>query len=189
MNESQPSSPLATNIRKWRERRGMSASALAREAGISKSTVSELERGNGNPSLDTLWALAKTLNVPLGGLFNGATSVGETEFRRLVEAPVIAHEGKDFVAQLMASWRNSGEVEVSIVTLASHAKRDSRGNAPGVIERVICMEGLVEVGPAGAVTLLEPGDMIAFRADQPHVYQARDHGARMVVVQQYPASV
>jgi transcriptional regulator with XRE-family HTH domain len=189
MNESQPSSPLANNIRKWRERRGMSVSALAREAGISKSTVSELERGNGNPSLDTLWALAKTLHVSLGGLFIGQAGVGETEFKRLVEAPVIAREGDAFIAQLMAGWRNSGEVEVSIVTLAPNAHRDSRGNAPGVIERVICVDGLVEVGPDGASVLLEAGDMLTFRADQAHRYHARENGGRLVVIQQYPTTV
>jgi transcriptional regulator with XRE-family HTH domain len=187
MTESQPSSPLANNIRQWRLRRGMSVSALAREAGISKSTVSELERGNGNPSLDTLWALAKTLNVSLGGLFIGQAGVGETEFKRLIEAPVIARDGNAFVAQLMAGWRNSGEVEVSIVSLAANAKRDSRGNAPGVVERVICIDGVVEVGPDGGAMVLERGDMLTFRADQPHHYHARENGGQLVVVQQYPS--
>jgi transcriptional regulator with XRE-family HTH domain len=164
----------------------MSASALARDAGISKSTVSELERGNGNPSLDTLWALAKTLHVSLGALFMSQAGRGEVELKRLIDAPAIAHDGDEFVAQLMASWHNSGEVEVSVVTLAPDAKRSSRGNAPGVVERAICISGLVEVGPDGAMALLEPGDMITFRADQPHIYRSRADGGRLLVVQQYP---
>ena len=189
MNESQPLSPLASNLRMWRERRGVSVSALARDAGISKSTVSELERGNGNPSLDTLWALAKTLHVSLGSLFIGQSGRGEVELKRVIDAPVIAHDGDRFTAQLLASWRNNGEVEISVVTLAPNAKRDSRGNAPGVVERAICMDGLVEVGPDDATTLLEPGDMLTFRADQPHIYRSRGEGGRLLVVQQYPAAV
>lgn len=166
----------------------MSASALARDAGISKSTVSELERGNGNPSLDTLWALAKTLHVSLGALFMGQTGRGEAELKRVIDAPVIAHDGEEFVAQLLTSWRNSGEVEVSVVTLAPNAVRQSRGNSPGVVERAICMSGLVEVGPDALMTLLEPGDMLTFRADQPHRYRARSDGGRLIVVQQYPTA-
>ncbi|MFC4224252.1 helix-turn-helix domain-containing protein [Lysinibacter cavernae] len=184
--ESQPLSPLASNLRQWRERRGLSVSGLARDAGISKSTVSELERGNGNPSLDTLWALAKALNVSLGALFVDQGPVGETVFKRLVEAPTIARDGDEFIAQLVSAWRNSGEIEISVVTLAQDGKRDSRGNAAGVIERVVCMRGLVEVGPVGASVLLEPGDMLMFRADQPHIYHARGEGGRLLVVQQYP---
>lgn len=166
----------------------MSASALAREAGISKSTVSELERGNGNPSLDTLWALARTLNVSLGSLLADQTNVGDSEFRRLVDAPVIARDGNEYVAQLMAGWHNTGEVELAVVTLAPNALRNSRGNTPGVVERVICVSGLVEVGPEGASRLLEPGDMLTFRADQPHRYHARSEGGRLFVVQQYPTA-
>ncbi|RZT60646.1 XRE family transcriptional regulator [Microcella alkaliphila] len=186
MEQRQLLSPLANNLRMWRERRGMSASALAREAGLAKSTVSELERGNGNPSLDTLWALAKTLHVSLGALFMGPVGRSEVELKRLIDAPVIAHDGDKFVAQLMASWRNSGEVEVSIVSLAPNAKRSSRGNSLGVVERAVCLSGLVEVGPDESMTLLEPGDMITFHADQPHIYRARADGGRLLVVQQYP---
>lgn len=189
MNEDQPVSPLADNIRKWRERRGLSVSALAREAGISKSTVSELERGNGNPSLDTLWSLARTLNVPLGGLFAVAVGAGDSELRRLVDAPIIARSGDDFIAQLMASWQGVGEVEVSVVSLAPNAERNSRGNAPGVVERALCAEGIIEVGPADKPVVLTPGDMLTFRADQPHIYRAREDGGRLFVVQQYPPAI
>lgn len=189
MNQSQPLPPLAHNLRMWRERRGLSASALAREAGISKSTVSELERGNGNPSLDTLWALAKTLTIPLGSLFTASTNHSDTEIKRLIDAPVIARDGTKVIAQLLAGWRTAGEVEVAVVTLAPNATRNSRGNAGGVVERAICMSGLIEVGPEGSSSLLEPGDMLTFRADQPHIYRARAEGGRLLVVQQYPSAV
>ncbi|MCK6065862.1 MULTISPECIES: XRE family transcriptional regulator [Microbacterium] len=176
------------NLRQWRERRGLSVSALAREAGVSKSTVSELERGHGNPSLDTIWALAKTLHVSLGALFVGHTEGDGSELKRLADAPVIAHESTTYVAQLMAGWRSSGEVELAVVTLAPHALRHSKGNAAGVIERVVCVNGPVDVGPVGATSRLHQGDMLMFPADQAHVYEAGENGARLVVVQQYPAA-
>jgi quercetin dioxygenase-like cupin family protein len=51
------------------------------------------------------------------------------------------------------------------------------------------MSGLVEVGPEDGSSLLEPGDMLTFRADQPHIYRARAEGGRLLVVQQYPSAV
>lgn len=188
MNNAPPLPPLADNLRIWRVRRGMSVSALARDSGVSKSTVSELERGIGNPSLDTLWALARTLHVSLGTLFMAASGRGDAELARLVEAPVIARDGDAFVAQLLAGWpMDGGEVELSVVTLAPGAVRNSQGNAPDVIERAVCVEGPVGVGPVGRETVLDVGDMLTFRADQPHVYRAVAGPARLVVVQQYPA--
>ena len=48
---------IARSIRRERERVGLSLSELAKQAGIAKSTLSQLESGTGNPSVETLWAL------------------------------------------------------------------------------------------------------------------------------------
>ena len=55
---------IADSLRRERRRTGLSLSEVARRAGLSKSTLSQLESGAGNPSLETLWALAVTLDVP-----------------------------------------------------------------------------------------------------------------------------
>src|SRR3954454_1763260 len=59
---------VAANLRALRDEAGISLGELARRAGIAKSTVSQLEAGTGNPSVETLWALAVALSVPFGRL-------------------------------------------------------------------------------------------------------------------------
>ena len=56
---------VAANIRTLRARQGLSMGQLAARAGMSKGTLSKLESGDGNPTLDTLAALASALSVPL----------------------------------------------------------------------------------------------------------------------------
>ena len=72
MMEQAPARPpldrIAASIRSERERTGLSLSELARSAGIAKSTLSQLESGAGNPSLETLWALSVALDVPFSRL-------------------------------------------------------------------------------------------------------------------------
>src|SRR5690606_18662174 len=46
---------IAHSLRREREATGISVSELARRAGVSKATVSQLESGAGNPSVETLW--------------------------------------------------------------------------------------------------------------------------------------
>lgn len=184
-----PISPLSENLRLWRQRRGMSLSALAAKAGLSKSVVSELERGNGNPSLDTLWSLARTLNISLGSFFEATSSKPDVELLRLADAPIMVQDGEDFRAQLLSLWRPAGEVELCVMTLGDCAKRDSQGNAPGIVERVLCVEGRVNVGTVQGSAELDPGDMFTFAADQPHFYHAIGGRARLVTVQQYPEHV
>ena len=62
--------PVARNLRRWRLTRQLTLSELADRAGVAKSTVSLIERGQGNPSIDTLWALASALGVPFASLFH-----------------------------------------------------------------------------------------------------------------------
>ncbi|MDU3936443.1 MAG: helix-turn-helix transcriptional regulator, partial [Serratia liquefaciens] len=64
-NNATPIGLLSAAIRRERERLGLSVTELARRAGIAKSTLSQLETGSGNPSLETLWALAMALDVPV----------------------------------------------------------------------------------------------------------------------------
>ncbi|PZS19824.1 MAG: hypothetical protein DLM57_03290 [Pseudonocardiales bacterium] len=47
-------SPLAANLRKLRLQCGLSTVELARHAAISRATLTQIEAGDGNPTLDTL---------------------------------------------------------------------------------------------------------------------------------------
>ena len=73
--ERAPLATIAASLRRERERLGLSLTELARRAGVAKSTLSQLESGAGNPSVETLWALAVALDVP---------------FSRLVDPPAAA---------------------------------------------------------------------------------------------------
>lgn len=54
---------LGRNVRSARQAKGLSQEALAFEAGMKRSYVSDLERGTRNPSVKALERLALALNV------------------------------------------------------------------------------------------------------------------------------
>src|SRR6185436_4575987 len=59
---------VGESIKRAREARGLSLSDLARQSGTAKATLSALEAGRANPTLETLWALAAALQLSLGEL-------------------------------------------------------------------------------------------------------------------------
>ena len=67
MNAS-PASRIATNLRALRTARDLSIVTLAKDSGVARATLTKLEAGAGNPTIDTLYALADTLGVALGDL-------------------------------------------------------------------------------------------------------------------------
>ena len=63
-----PAWSIADRLRKAREAAGLEQRDLAERAGISRATISNAERGVGNPNLATLRAWAEATRVPIGGL-------------------------------------------------------------------------------------------------------------------------
>ncbi len=56
---------LVRAIIKHRLRRGLTQTELAKKIGTRQPVISRLERGEGNPSLDTLQRIAQALDVSL----------------------------------------------------------------------------------------------------------------------------
>jgi transcriptional regulator with XRE-family HTH domain len=54
---------LGANVRHWRTQRSWTQDQLAERANISAKFVGEIERGEDNPSLETLWALICALKI------------------------------------------------------------------------------------------------------------------------------
>ena len=61
--------PLSKNLKKLRERKGLSQDRLAKLADIANNTIIKIEQGkNINPRLDTLKRVAKALEVSVDDL-------------------------------------------------------------------------------------------------------------------------
>ena len=56
---------LAENLRRMRENRRLSLDAVARLTGVSKSMLGQIERGEVNPTVSTMWKIAGGLKVNL----------------------------------------------------------------------------------------------------------------------------
>jgi transcriptional regulator with XRE-family HTH domain len=73
-------SNVGPRLRRLRERRGLTLTALAAQTAISKSTLSRLENGERKPSLELLLPLAEAFHLPLDELV-GAPRVGDPRVR------------------------------------------------------------------------------------------------------------
>ena len=65
VEEISPSMMVANTIAEARDKSGLSQKELAKLTGIDQSDISKIERGVGNPSVNTLDRIAKALNARL----------------------------------------------------------------------------------------------------------------------------
>lgn len=102
---------IGAALRQMRRGLGWSASQLATNAGISAAMVSRIENGQVSPSIGSLCALARALDVPLVSLFR------ETASKHVDYTLVRAGEG-------LKSHRISQGHSHEFVNLAVHSRRD-----------------------------------------------------------------
>jgi transcriptional regulator with XRE-family HTH domain len=179
-----PLDRIAASIRGERERAGLSLSELARRAGVAKSTLSQLESGTGNPSLETLWALSVALDVPFSRLVDHPPRPRVTVLRRGEGATVVS-ERAHYVATLLASCPPNARRDIYLLRVEPGPPRESDPHTPGTMEHAVVGSGRALVGPTDQPVELGPGDYMCYPGDVPHVCDALEPGTTVVMALEY----
>ncbi len=178
-----PLAVIAASLQRERRRLGLSLAEVARRAGIAKSTLSQLESGTGNPSVETLWALSVTLDVPFARLVEPPRP--NVQVIRSGEGPTFASERAHYVATLLSSSPPNARRDIFLVSVQPGAPRESDPHMPGVIEHVVLSTGRALVGLADDPVVLHPGDYIAYPGDEEHVFKALEPDTVAVLVSEH----
>ena len=176
---------IAGALRRERERTGVSLTELARRAGVAKSTLSQLEAGTGNPSVETLWALGVALGVPISRLVEPPSPA--VQVVRKGEGLRLEADQADFTGTLLAAGSPHARRDVYVIELEPNAGRYAEAHTPGTVEHLIVAAGRIRTGPDGAAVELGPGDYVAFAGDAPHQYVALEPGTWCLLVMEHPS--
>jgi transcriptional regulator with XRE-family HTH domain len=150
---------VGRRIRLLREERDISLSELARRAGIGKATLSGLENGSRNPTLETLWAVTAELGVPLASLL--ATDTAPVIHGTAVEGVLLQVFEDEFVTY-----------ELYRLVIPAGSTQVSPAHHEGVTEHMTIFAGVLSAGPVDAPLLAGAGEHITWRSDVPHTYAA-----------------
>jgi transcriptional regulator with XRE-family HTH domain len=171
---------LAANVRRLRIAHRLSLSQLARETSISKATLSAIERGRGNPTIDTLTLLAGALGAPIAELLAQAPP-GAMRIVRVAQTDPWPPEG--FARRpLESTGELRGSLELAELALPPRHTHELEPRPSGSRAAVLVLGGKLIVGPVERVSELASGDYASFPADVPHVYEAGRTAARALVL-------
>lgn len=171
---------LALAIKRERQRAGLSVTELAKRASVSKSTLSQLESGIGNPSIETLWSLATAMGLQVTRLFEHPQQ--HLRVIRANEGVTAYAEDSNYAATLLADCPAGMQRDIYRLMVQPGEARVSQSHPPGTVEHVILCNGSANVGPAHSPVRLYAGDYISYSADLPHVFEALDVDTRAVML-------
>lgn len=174
---------IAAALRRERNRAGLSLTQLAHRACLAKSTLSQLESGTGNPSVETLWALATALGVPFSRLVD--PPVSDVEVIRAGDGFVVYARDADYRATMLSAGPAGRRRDLYRVAADPGRPRISEPHQAGVVEHVVLSAGRALVGPADAPAELAPGDYIRYPGDVRHIFSALGTGAAGILISEW----
>lgn len=178
------SAVVADNLKRIRAARQVSLASLARDSGVARATLYQMESGQGNPTIDTLFAIVSALGVTLSDLVE-ESGTPQLEVIRAAEGISVIGEALD--ARLLRRFPNNGSVlELYDFTVQPGTRTENQQHPPGVFEHVLVNSGRLLAGPVENACMMLPGDYLCFRADLHHVYEAFKELVRATLLMEYP---
>jgi transcriptional regulator with XRE-family HTH domain len=176
-------SVVAANVKRLREKAGLTLSELASRASIGKSTLSMVESAKANPSIETLWAIAAALGVPVGQIIEPRAP--EVRVVRAGEGIPIHAEKAEVLARLLVSSHRRSSMELYLLEAEPGAVHQAMPHIKGAIEHIYVISGRLRVGPESAPVEIAAGDLATFAGDQPHLYEALAPATQVIMLMEY----
>lgn len=173
---------IAHNLKRLREERNLSLGQLAELAGVSKVVLSQIEKGDSNPTINTIWKITGALQLPYASLLElpetQAVHIKKKDIAELEEDKyhIFSYYPKD-------QYRN---FELYQIEMDPGCVHPSIGHSTNSSEYIMMIEGNVIIEVDGKEYLLDEDDGLYFEAAMPHCYKnITDKKAKMELLIYY----
>ncbi len=158
---------IGFNLKKIRKDRGLTLESLSSQSGVSKSMISEIERGIRNPSISILWNLANTLKTPLN--FFLKDPVPDTAvIYRAGTLPDITGPGYRY--HPLMNFDDTKRIELYSGVFYPSGRTTEQIHYAGVEEYALIASGNLTLHLADSVYTVKTGEILHFTGDKPHWY-------------------
>lgn len=160
---------VAKNIKRLREENKLSMDELAKLSTVSKSMLAQIERGDGNPTISTLWKISNGMKVPFDALTVRPKSPYEIVKTSDIQ-PILEDNGKVKNYSIFPDNENR-RFAVYYLELDVSSYWESEPHLKGTTEFITIFTGEIEIYADGQRFMVEKGESIRFRADTIHSYK------------------
>jgi transcriptional regulator with XRE-family HTH domain len=161
---------IGRQVHAFRIKHNMTVTELAKQAGLSPGMLSKIENGLTSPSLATIKALSRSLNIPVTALFKKYDEERDATFVRAGQGLTIERRGTRAGHQyqlLGHTVNNRLQVEPYLISLNEESDVFPLFQHEGV-EFLYMLEGEVVYRHGSETYRLLPGDSLYFDSDAPH---------------------
>ncbi|MGQ7278235.1 helix-turn-helix domain-containing protein [Brevibacillus thermoruber] len=179
---------LAENLKTLRANRKLSLDKVAELTGVSKTMLSQIERGESNPTIHTVWKIATGLKISFTALINQPQP--DTVVVTKHDIQTLQEDNGKYRLYPFFPFDEGRRFEMYAVEIDKGGYLSADPHGAGTEEFITVFDGELTIRVNNEEYTVKTGESIRFRADRPHVYHnSGDSLTRMSMVIYYPDSV
>ena len=165
-----PTNRLAENLRRLRQRAGLTLDQLAARTGVSRAMISKVERAASDPTATVLGKLAAGLDVSISQMLGDPTPRTP---RLLARRNQVSFQDPvtGFARRSLSPLFEDGSLDFAFTTLPAGQSVSFAPHHHGVEEYIAVHEGSLVVVVGEERFVLASGDTLFYPGDRPHEYR------------------
>lgn len=176
---------IAINLKKLRSERNLTLGQLSKISGVSKTMLSDIEKGDSNPTINTIWKIASGLNIPYTRLMDEVEK--ETMVVKKSSLSVQTDDSDHY--RIYCYFKNTPlrNFEFFYVELDAHSSNETTGHSEKTQEYIYVIQGTLILQTDLEEYNLQIGDALVFDSSVKHTYvNQQDTLLAFVVINFYP---
>lgn len=160
---------IARNIKEARKHKKLTLDNAAKLAGVSRSMLAQIEKGDVNPTISVLWKIANAYKVSFTSLTENTIEDVSVHYQKST-TPLEEDNGR-YLNYPVFSFNEKTLFETYRIIIKPKGSLDAQPHLKGAEEYITVFAGNVKITVSGQQYELSKGDSIRFFADVSHKYQ------------------
>lgn len=162
--------PIGKNIQKYRQAKHLTLNVLSERSGVSKAMLSQIETNKVNPTIATIWKIARGLNIEIQDILDS----NHQPKRDFIKNPtsnsghVIETTEHGVTVRILSPLNMVEDLEMYLINFEPHTKLPSEPHFNGTKEFLTVIKGSVKVKAGNNITTLKKGDFLMYHCDIDH---------------------
>lgn len=159
---------LCQRVTNLRQQQGFTLEQLAAASGVSRSMLSQIERGQANPTLAVTFRIAKAFDMSIGELVDDPMAGATIEKVHGADPAHLFRNDQQCRIRTLSPMHLEKSVEFYEVVLQQGAELRSAPHFDGTRELFTVAAGVAHIHSGNTDCELVTGDSAHYRADTPH---------------------
>lgn len=160
---------LGIQLKKIRQQRGMSLDDMAKLTDVSKAQLAQMEKGESNPTVSTIWKIADGLKISFSSLLQPP----KTSVKKISpsEIPYLTEDDGRYRVFSIIPYDPERGWELYRIEMDPKCSYESVPHMDGVEESMTVVGGRMKIALESEEIVLEAGETLVFSGNQIHRYQ------------------